>query len=208
MTARTDPAPIDDLSVVLGLVGDLVAAVRPDQWGAPTPCPEWDVRALVNHQVIGHDLFTGILHGEAAVTPGALDPKARDALGENPAARYRSVARDLLAAFRRPGVLERVVEVPAGTVPGIAAVHLRAVEELVHGWDLAQATGGRARFPGDLVERELEFTRGALADVPPGRSPFGPPQPVSGDAPPLDRLAALLGRPVGPGGRTRPGADG
>lgn len=189
-------APLDDLATTLDATAGLIAAVPPGQWHARTPCPEWDVRELVNHMVIGHRLFTGILRGEAAVAPGALDPKAGDALGDDPAAAYRDVAGDLLTEFRRPGVLERMFEVPAGTVPGIAAVHLRAVEELVHGWDLARATGRRTRYPGELVARQLEFTRGALADLPPERSPFAPPQPAGEHAPPLDRLAALLGRRV------------
>lgn len=69
------PAPLDDLAAVLTLAGDLVAAVQPTQWDAPTPCPEWTVRELVTHMVIGRRLFTGILRGEASVTAGALDPR-------------------------------------------------------------------------------------------------------------------------------------
>ncbi|MBA0127621.1 TIGR03086 family protein [Haloechinothrix sp. YIM 98757] len=189
---------IDDLAAALGAVGDLVADIRQDQWSALTPCPEWQVRDLVNHMVIGSRLFTGILRGAAAAAPGALDPKAGEKLGDDPASTHGEAAGDLLAAFRQPGVLESTFEVPVGTVPGIVAVHLRVVEELVHGWDLARATGQQLRFPDEIVERALEFTRGKLADVPPDRSPFGPPQPVPDDAPPVDRLAAILGRRVTP----------
>ena len=189
--------PIDDLATVLTATAKLVAAVNRDQWSAATPCQEWNVRELVNHMVIGHRLFTGILRGEAAVTPGALDPTSGDTLGDDPTATYQAATEHLLTAFRRPGVLEQVFEVPAGTVPGSAAAHLRAVDELVHGWDLALATGQHPRFPDDIVERELEFTRLALGQLPPGQSPFAPAQPVADAAPPLDRLSALLGRSPG-----------
>ncbi|PSK90980.1 uncharacterized protein (TIGR03086 family) [Murinocardiopsis flavida] len=198
MNGTANPSPIEDLTEVLATVADLVAGVRHDQWRDTTPCPEWEVRDLVNHMVIGHRLFTGILRGEAAAAPGALDPKADDMLGDDPGAAYRGATEELLAAFRRPGVLEQVFRVPAGDVPGVAAVHLRAVEDLVHGWDLARATGRKPRFPDEIVERELEFTRAKLADVPPEQAPFAPPQPVPDHAPPLDRLAALLGRRVTP----------
>ena len=195
MNDSTERAPLADLAEVLGIVGELVGGVRHDQWSAPTPCPGWGVRALVNHMVLGHRLFAGILCGEAAVTPGALDPASSDALGDDPAGAYGAAAGGLLAAFGQPGVLGRTFEVPVGPVPGIAAVHLRIVEELVHGWDLAQATGGgRPRFADDVVERALAFTRVKLADVPPEQSPFAPPRPVSDLAPPIDRLTALLGR--------------
>ena len=77
-------------------------------------------------------------------------------------AAYRESAEAVVAAFGRPGALGRTVQVPFGTVPGAVAVHLRLTEVLVHGWDLAQATGQVAAFPEDLAEQELAFTRDAL----------------------------------------------
>lgn len=185
---------IDNLATVLGTVGDLVATVRSGQWRAATPCRAWNVHQLVNHMALGHQLFTGILRGTATVTPDALDPACRDALGADPVAGYRKAADDLLAAFAEPGVLDRTVVVPVGPVPGIVAAHLRTVEELVHGWDLGTAIGRLPTFPDAVVAPAVEFTRGRLADVPPDRSPFAAPQPVAADAPPLDHLVALLGR--------------
>lgn len=191
MTGRTDP--VDDLKLVLGVVGDLVAEVRPDQWAAATPCPEWSARQLVNHMLLGHRLFIGGLRGATHIAPDALEPTT-DLLGDDPAAVYRDAAADLLAEFRRPGVLDEIVVVPVGPVPGIAAVRLRTVEEIAHGWDLAQAIGRTLTVPGDLVEEQLAFTSAKLADIPPERRPFAAARPVAGDAPPLDRLLALLGR--------------
>ncbi len=197
--------PVADLRAILGAVGDLVAAVREDQWAGPTPCPEWNVRELVSHLVIGNRLFAGILRGEVAVSPGALDPKSSDVPGSDPVTVYRDAAQELIAAFARTGVLEDVFQVPVGRVPGIAALHLRATEALVHGWDLAQATGQQPPQVDDAIaERELEFTRAKLPGVPAGRTPFAPPQPAAADAPPITRLAALLGRHPG---NPPPGAD-
>jgi uncharacterized protein (TIGR03086 family) len=102
----------------------------------------------------------------------------------------------MLAAFRQPGALGRIVTVPFGKVPGIVALNLRVTEALVHGWDLAMATSQPARFPADLAEEALVFCRDKLGDVPPDRRPFAPPQPVADDAPAIDRLAACLGRDV------------
>jgi uncharacterized protein (TIGR03086 family) len=123
---------------------------------------------------------------------GLRDPA--DQLGDDPAGACRASGEELLAALRQPGVLERAHTLPAGTLPGPAVVHLRTVETLVHGWDLARATGRTLDVPDALVEPEIGFSRGLLGRLPEGRSPFAPSQAVAGDAPALDRLVALLGR--------------
>ena len=75
-------------------------------------------------------------------------------------------------------------------------IHLRMVEHLVHGWDLARATGLPLQVDEGLVTQEFEFTRKSLENVEGARRPFALPQPVLPGAPVLDRLAALLGRDV------------
>ena len=105
-----------------------------------------------------------------------------------------STATALLEAFAAPGALERIVTVPFGTVPGSVALHLRLTEVLVHGWDLAKATGQSVEFPADLAEQELVFSQSALEQLPPDRRPFAPSQPVGQDAP-GDRAAGRLPRP-------------
>jgi uncharacterized protein (TIGR03086 family) len=211
--------PVDQLCVAIDATGLLISAVRDDQWAAPTPCPEWTVRDLVGHMVTSNYAFVRILGGTAPEAPGRTAPEAPGGtVPEAPGRRtapeppggaadsprpdaglvdaYRDSAAALVGAFRQPGVLGRVHAVPIGPVPGIAALHLRITEVLVHGWDLAHATGQDAVFPEDLAEQELAFSRSKLGDIPPGRTPFAPPQPVPGDAPAIDRLVALLGRDV------------
>jgi uncharacterized protein (TIGR03086 family) len=177
--------------------GQLVEAIEPEHWALPTPCPEWTVRGVVNHLVVGHLLFTAALADSP--TPSHEQMVAAlgtDRLGADPSGAYRSSADGLLAGFRSDGALDRLVTVPVGTLPGLVACELRVVEALVHGWDLARATGLPLSFPDDLVEQSIGFSRLQLSRLPPGRTPFGPSQDVAHDAPPLDRLAALLGRVV------------
>jgi uncharacterized protein (TIGR03086 family) len=185
--------PVEQLAGLLDDVEQLVAAVREDQWTAATPCTEWNVRELVNHLVRGNRQFAAALRGEQPPSP-----EPGDVLGGDPLAAFRAAAGGLLEALRQPGAMQRVVRVPFGTVPGSVALHLRNTELLVHGWDLARATGQSPAFPEPVAEQELAFSRGALGQIPPGRTPFGPPRPVADDAPAIDRLAALLGRQVTP----------
>ena len=180
----------EQLAAAAEVTGQVIDAVSDDQWSLPTPCEEWTVRDLVEHVVAGNDGFTAGLHGQATA-PGP--PAERS--GDLPSDYGRSV-RELLDALRRPGALERMVSVGFGAVPGAVALHLRITELLVHGWDLARATGQAVAFPEDVAEQELAFSRRALVDVPPGRRPFAPPEPVADDAAAIDRLAACLGRSV------------
>ena len=213
-------ATVDQLDSVLATVQPLVAAIGSDQWDAATPCPGWDVRALVDHLVAGNHLYAAALAGRAgparatdspgpdpagslgpdpAGSPGpdpagSPGPDRADSLGADPAGAYQTSAVAVVEAFRAPGALDRPVSVPFGTVPGEMALHLRIVEVLTHGWDLARATGRTVSFPDDVVEQEIAFSRRALPMIPPERAPFAPSHPVADDAAPLHRLVALLGR--------------
>ncbi|HET7017939.1 MAG TPA: TIGR03086 family metal-binding protein [Streptosporangiaceae bacterium] len=176
------------LARALDATGRVVDAVTTDQWTAATPCTDWTSADLLRHLVVGNSRFAAAVSGEPAANE--IGPDA-----DLPAA-YRESAAALLAAFGAPGALERIVTVPFGTVPGSVALHLRVTEVLVHGWDLAQATGQPADFPADAAEHELAFSQSALEQLPPDRRPFAPPQPVSPDAPAIERLVACLGRSV------------
>ncbi|AGL13804.1 TIGR03086 family metal-binding protein [Actinoplanes sp. N902-109] len=174
-------ATVDQLSGVVERVGQVISAIKPDQWGDPTPCPEWDVQALVRHMVLGNVMDTsGLL---------TRPPTHRELL-----AGFDETAAALVAAFRQPGVLDRILEVPFGRVDGLMALHLRLTELLVHGWDLARATGQHVDFPDDVVAQELGFTARALAALPAPRRPFAPAVATPETAPVLDRLVASLGR--------------
>ena len=187
--------PIAPLATALDGTDRLVDGVRADQWEAPTACTDWTVRRLVNHLVGGQRLVTRVLRGEPLPDPVQLGRRAgEDQLGDDPVGAFGASAAGLLDAFRAPGVLERTHTIPAGTLPGPAVLHVRVIETLVHGWDLATATGQPSPFPDALAEGELAFSRDLLGRLPAGRAPFAASRPAADDAPAIDRLVAMLGR--------------
>jgi uncharacterized protein (TIGR03086 family) len=182
---------VEDLARACTSVGDLLAEVRPEQWKAPTPCTEWNVREVVAH-LVGMDLvFAAMIEG------GPMPERGVDRLGDDPVGAYRSSSAALLAAFSGPGVLERSYRGPLGSATGAERLQIRLYDLLAHGWDLAQATQIPARLPEDIAERALAFAQAQLSTQSrTGR--FSEPQPVEEPAPAIDRLAAFLGRPVPP----------
>jgi uncharacterized protein (TIGR03086 family) len=65
---------------------------------------------------------------------------------------------------------------------------------VVHGWDLARATGQPYEPDADSVRACLDFATSFEVPADAGEGPFGPPVDVPSDAPVLDRLAGATGR--------------
>lgn len=171
--------PVTAFAEVIDTVAQLVEDVQEEQRSAPTPCADWDVQALIDHLTAGQRAFAVVMGAEPVEET------------------FRTSAGALVAAFDVPGALDRTVAAPIGEVPGAVALHLQTIEHLVHGWDLARAIGQKALFDDATVEREIEFARDLVAQLPSGPgAPFAPSRTAPEDAPALDRLAALLGRRV------------
>src|SRR5215468_3281591 len=184
---------VEQLGRASDAVAGLIGNIRADQWSAPTPCTGWTVRQVVNHLIGMNRVFAALLAGQA---PPPRPPA--DHVEDDPAGAYRDSAAALLAAFGRPGVLERSYHGPLGTATGAERLQIRLYDLLAHGWDLAQATEQPADLPDDLAEQSLAFARTQLTgQARPGR--FGPPQTVAGQAPAIERLVAFLGRPASTG---------
>jgi uncharacterized protein (TIGR03086 family) len=188
------PPLVSQLDQVMLVMQRLIDHVTREQWDKPTPCTEWNVRALVNHIVFGNLLFAQIARGERQGTPPMPQERAADHLGADAAESYFRSAAQLREAFSQPGFLDRIFPSPIGEQPGAGLLHMRVTEHLLHGWDLARATGQQPDFPGDLAEGTLEAMRQRLEGRPRSQTPFGEEQPAPADAPAIDRLAAYTGR--------------
>ncbi|MFK0292548.1 TIGR03086 family metal-binding protein [Streptomyces sp. NPDC090442] len=178
---------LDACERTLGAVAELVRAVGPDQLDLPTPCADWDVRALLAHLVWENLMWAGLAAGTPRSDAGA------DHLGEDPLAAFQAAARSALAAFRRPGMLDRRY----GPAPGRRIVEQLVIEMLVHGWDLAAAVGQPRDLVPDLAQAALPVVREVYGGLPrTAGGSFGPSRSVADGAPALDHLAGQLGRDV------------
>ncbi|HEX8804501.1 MAG TPA: TIGR03086 family metal-binding protein [Acidimicrobiales bacterium] len=171
----------------------VVANVTPEQYGRLTPCAAWTVHDVLNHLMGTLELGRALLGDTApavAVGPGEVPPV--DMVGDDPAKAYRLGVEALLAAADGDA-LSRSHPTPLGDMPGPVLGGFTTLDILVHGWDLAAATGQPRALDDDLAEEVLAFARQAVTDDSRGER-IGPAVPVADDAPPTDRLVAYLGR--------------
>jgi uncharacterized protein (TIGR03086 family) len=188
---------IADFDRVLDACATLVNGVRPEQWDDPTPCAEWDVRKLVDHLTTGNRMIAALAAGERpddAEGVQRLRARIAPAPGDDPVEAFLDSGRRLREVFSDPDFPEGTYPTYAGERAGEFLIQMRTTETLIHGWDLAHATGQAAAFPEAVAEQTLATMRVTLAGRPRGGRGFGPEQPAPDDAPALDRLAAFLGR--------------
>ena len=150
------------------------------QMDARTPCEDWNVRQLMNHMLDTERYFVGSAKGEEASGPS---PNPPEMLSDDPVADFERARAETLETFGADGAIERT-----GPALGIAFG-----DQLLHGWDLATATGQDATMPEGLADAAYEFIHGRFTDEQ-RRGVFKPAVPVGPEASVQDRLLAYTGR--------------
>jgi uncharacterized protein (TIGR03086 family) len=169
----------------------VVAGVTLDQMGDATPCEGWDVRALLNHLVAGN-LWAAEL-GAGATIDEVGTRLDGDLCGDDPLGAYEASAGLAAAIFEVPGALEKPCAVSYGPVPGSVYADHRFIDVLIHGWDLATATGQETTLDPELVDVAYEHLL-AEADLVRASGMFGQDLAVPDDAGTQTRMLAFIGR--------------
>lgn len=183
--------PTEQLSYILPTLSDTVDLITVDQLDDPTPCSRFTVHDVLDHMIVLGGTFSYLFRGE---DPPELT--APPVYGWVPSAELREVMDDLLAAVRSPGAMERTIAAPVGEMPGSTFARFVAFDGLVHGWDLATATGQRFEPPVAVIAEVDDFVRGTLTPEMRDGDTFAAETVPPEAAGPLDRLAAFSGRSV------------
>jgi uncharacterized protein (TIGR03086 family) len=181
--------PNEQLEQAVAQTGRVVHNLRAAQLDDRTPCDEWDVRALLRHTIDVINRVTSTVTGE---TPEPVD-SVTDLDGL--VAEYDRAAGASAAAWGQAGVMDRELTSPWGPTPGARVCRLNLADTLVHGWDLARASGQPTDgFDPDLASTALAFMHEMMKPEYRGGPAFGPEVDVAPDAPVYDRLAGFAGR--------------
>ncbi|KAB1143067.1 TIGR03086 family protein [Streptomyces luteolifulvus] len=186
-----------DLGPQTRIVARLAEGVSDEQLADGTPCPGCAVRNMLGHL---HGLavaFRDAGRKDLGVTTDTSPNAALPDIGPGWREELPKVLDELADAWRDPGAWTGMTRAGGVDLPGSVAGAVAADELVIHGWDLARATGQGYLPDPAALEASYGFLLAAADDPDRGGGLFGPVVPVPADAPLLDRAVGLSGRDPG-----------
>ncbi|MFE6334111.1 TIGR03086 family metal-binding protein [Streptomyces sp. NPDC057798] len=184
---------IIDLGPQTQVLARLAEGVTDEQLTGPTPCPDLRVRNLLGHllglSVAFRDAGRKNLGATTDTAPTASVPD----IGPGWREEFPKVLDDLAGAWRDPAAWTGMTRAGGVDLPGAVAGAVAIDELVVHGWDLAVATGQPYDPDPAALQAAHDFLL-ASKDDPSRGEIFGPVVPVPQDAALLDRAVGLSGR--------------
>ncbi|MFD5054442.1 TIGR03086 family metal-binding protein [Streptomyces tendae] len=187
-----------DLGPQTRILARLADGVRDDRLADPTPCPDLAVRNLLGHltglAVAFRDAARKDLGPTTDTSPEASVPDVGPGWREELA----KVLGELADAWREPDAWTGMTRAGGIDLPGAVAGAVVADELVIHGWDLARATGQEYAPDPAALQAAYGLLAAAAAEEPDrDAGMFGTVVPVPADAPLLERAVGLSGRDPG-----------
>ncbi len=177
----------------------IIAGVRQDQGNDATPCTEWNVRQVMNHIIGGAEVLAGSLEGNMPQGVGGVSPNSsysHETDVSRLAAAYANETARAVNAAQQPGAMQATTPGGMMTVPQFLVA--MATDHIIHGWDLARATGQDETLDADVVQASyamMTSPQGSMfVDMGRQMGFVGPAVNVAGDAGVQDKLLAHMGR--------------
>jgi uncharacterized protein (TIGR03086 family) len=166
---------------------DRIRAVPDDAWANPSPCQEWTARELVAHLVEMHGRFQGLVGRSSVEHPS---------VAEDPVGAWSAVRDQMQSDLEDPGRVDEEYDGRLGrSTFGRAVDGFVCFDLVVHGWDLARATGQDETIDPRDVE-QVQAAVDAMGDVMRSNGVIADPVEPAPDASDQDRLLNALGRRV------------
>ncbi|MFG2318385.1 TIGR03086 family metal-binding protein [Streptomyces tendae] len=196
MTHETSTATLD-LGPQTRILARLADGVRDERLADPTPCPGLAVRNLLGHltglAVAFRDAARKDLGPTTDTSPEASVPDVGPGWREELA----KVLGELADAWREPDAWTGMTRAGGIDLPGDVAGAVVADELVIHGWDLARATGQDYAPDPAALQAAYGLLAAAAQESDRDQGMFGPVVAVPADAPLLERAVGLSGRDPG-----------
>ncbi|MET9892955.1 TIGR03086 family metal-binding protein [Streptomyces sp. NPDC006465] len=186
-----------DLGPQALIVARLADTVTDDRLDGATPCPDYAVRNILGHLAGLSVAFRDAARKDLGATTDTSPDSAVPDIGPEWREALPKALDELGDAWRDPAAWTGMTRAGGVTLPGAVAAAVAADELVVHGWDLARATGQGYEPDAVALRASYEFLSAAAEDPTRGGGIFGPVVPVPDEAPLLDRVIGLSGRDPG-----------
>ncbi|MEU0052429.1 TIGR03086 family metal-binding protein [Streptomyces sp. NPDC006184] len=186
-----------DLGPQSRIVARLAGSVTDEQMAGATPCPGLAVRNLLGHLLTLSVAFRDAARKDLGPTTDTSPDAHVPDIGPGWREELPRALDELAGAWREPAAWTGDTRAGGVDLPGAVAGAVVADELVVHGWDLARATGQDYTPDPAALDAAHGFLLAAAGDPGRGNAPFGPVVPVPADAPLLDRTVGLSGREPG-----------
>jgi len=180
---------VNALEEALNNLEPVISGVKSDHLGGSTPCPDWDVKTVVNHIIGGEMMFAMALDGQSIETEDGPDFTMGDIVTS-----YNDAKKQVLDAWREPGSMDKTLNLPFGAIPAHGALGVNLTETIVHGWDLAQGTGQTLKINDEVAAALLQGLKMSGQLDPLRGTIVGQPVSIPEDAPASKQLIAFYGR--------------
>ena len=180
---------------VLDRTNEVVDRVEPNQLGNPTPCTEWDVRAVINHITGGATMFAECVEQGSVPDSRLGELMGGDNLGDDFKGNYRAASDRARATFGTPGALDKMVKLPFGEMPAGVVLNIAIMDVMTHAVDIAKATG-QSIDDDEILAIALDVGRQLITDDFRRSGVFDAEQPAGPNVSAADKLLAFAGRKV------------
>ena len=152
------PNPIEVYEASVQQMLPIVAGVKADQLSSPTPCSEWNVQALINHNLRVQAFVNTVLRGTPG-DPGHMFAVADEPIPNEGAEAVYTTNTDSVLATVKSISMEKVVETPFGPMPAGNYLMIPMADLVIHKWDLAKATDQSTDLDSGLAEVCLDLLK-------------------------------------------------
>jgi uncharacterized protein (TIGR03086 family) len=170
---------------------EAVHQIRDDQWHLPTPCAEWDVRALMQHLVNEQLWLPPLLEGKTIAEVG--DAFDGDNLGDDPVGAWDAAIETSRASVSSLESLDKTTHLSFGDVPAEEYVTEMIFDLHIHGWDLRTGIGADTKMDDEITQPLFAWTEKTMAAYRAG-GVVAPPPPIPENASLQTKMLALAGR--------------
>ena len=187
------PNPVELYEAAVQEMLPIIGTVASGQLADATPCSEWSVKNLINHNLKVARFTDAVLSGDSASDPMEVMRVDGDLPSEGAGEAFEAATGGVLQAIKAPGFMDKAIQTPMGEMPAAHLLMRMFGDMVIHKWDLAKATKQDTSLDASLAEACYNVVLPGIAQAQ-ETGAFGPGVEVAANASIQDKLLGLTGR--------------